>query len=237
MRVPDNAYRYRVDVPIEEYFQDWGRMLGQMHHLAKSYLPKNNLEVRPDWFELHSAKSLYEEQMEESLPTVHSKIQAFWLELQALQRDDNSYGLIHGDFNDGNFTIDYENGDMTVFDFDDCCYFWFAYELGSAWEGGIGRTMFQGLKKRQAFMKHYMEQVLEGYDRENSLSADWLSRLPMFIRLIQIEEFLHFFQYIDDNEDEEGQAELAYRIKCIEDDIPYMGFFDTIYSPAKPFSL
>ena len=35
-------------------------------------------------------------------------------------------------------------GDMTVFDFDDCCYFWFMYELASAWEGGIGRVEVHG---------------------------------------------------------------------------------------------
>jgi len=31
MRVPDNGYRYREDAPIGEYFQNWGRILGQIH--------------------------------------------------------------------------------------------------------------------------------------------------------------------------------------------------------------
>ena len=72
--------------------------------------------------------------------------------------------------------------------------------------------------------------------RENSLSAEWLACLPLFVRLIQVEEFLHFVQYIDEP-DEEMQAQLDYKIKCIEDDIPYMGFYDSIYSPERPFSL
>jgi hypothetical protein len=35
MRVPDNQYRYRTDAPIEEYFRNWGKILGQMHALTK----------------------------------------------------------------------------------------------------------------------------------------------------------------------------------------------------------
>ena len=86
-------------------------------------------------------------------------------------------------------------------------------------------------------MDHYMDQVMEGYSRENALPAErWMARLPMFVRLIQVEEFLHFVQYIDDP-DEEMQAQLDYKVKCIEDDLPYMGFFDSIYSPERPFSL
>lgn len=236
MRVPDNGYRYREDAPIEEYFQNWGRALGQIHALTKNYKPKNNQAKRPDWFEIHQSRVRVEALVPERLPIVRERIRSLLEQVRSLPKDRDSYGLIHGDFYDGNFTVDYTNGAITLFDFDDCCYFWFMYELASAWEGGVGRTMYRGLGERKAFMKHYMEQVMAGYDRENTLSADWLARLPLFVMLVQVEEFLHFVQYID-QPDKELQARLAYRIKCIEDDIPYMGFFDSIYSPERPFSL
>jgi Ser/Thr protein kinase RdoA (MazF antagonist) len=236
MRVPDNGYRYREGAPIEEYFQNWGRVLGQMHALAKDYQPASDQVTRPGWFEIHKSRLMIETQVPERLPVVRAQIRSLLEQILALPKDRDSYGLIHGDFNDGNFTVDYDNGDMTVFDFDDCCTFWFIYELASAWEGGIGRVMFRGLEERKVFMDRYMEQVMEGYNQENSLSAEWLARLPLFVRLIQVEEFLHFAQYIDEP-DEEMQAQLGYRVKCIEDGIPYMGFFDSIYSPERPFSL
>ena len=236
MRVPDNGYRYRPDAPIEEYFQNWGRILGRMHALAKSYRPISERVKRPLWSEIDSSRSMFSGRVPDRLAGVRDRIRSLLGEISALQQDRDSYGLIHGDFNDGNFTVDYSNGDMTVFDFDDCCYFWFIYELASAWEGGVGRVMFRGLKERQAFMAHYMEQVMAGYERENLLPAEWLARLPLFLRLIQIEEFLHFVQYIDDP-DQEMQAQLNYKIKCIEEEIPYLGFFSSIYSPDKPFSL
>jgi Ser/Thr protein kinase RdoA (MazF antagonist) len=60
--------------------------------------------------------------------------------------------------------------------------------------------MFRDLAGRKAFMDHYMEQVMEGYNGENSLSDEWLNRSPMFVRLIQVEEFLQIVRYIDDHE-------------------------------------
>ena len=233
MRVPDNGYRYREGVPIEEYFQNWGQVLGQMHRLAKTYQPLSDSVKRPEWHQWEDFKGF---PFGDVLPVVHKKYYQLIAELHALPKDKHSYGLIHNDFNDGNFTVDYDNGDITVFDFDDCCHFWFLFDLACAWEGGIGRVMFSPLAKRQDFMKRYMEQVLAGYARENTLQEEWLARLPLFLRLIQMQELVHYAQYLDEP-DEEIQSGLRYKIACIENDIPYLGFFDSIYSPGKPFSL
>ena len=235
-RVPDNNYRYRQDAPIEEYFQNWGAMLGRMHSLSQRYQNQDPKITRPDWFQLHSQKLDINAQIPDRYSIVKRQINRLLDEIHTLPKDPHSYGLIHGDFNDGNFTVDYSNGDMTVFDFDDSCYFWFVYELASAWEGGIGRAMFKDLPGRLKFMEHYMNEVLLGYNKWNALSDDWLERIPLFIKLIQVEEFLHYAQYIDDD-DAETQAHLRYLIACIEQDLPYMGFYAPIYSPEHPFSL
>ena len=233
MRVPDNGYRYREGIPIKEYFQNWGRTLGQMHRLTKTYQPPSASIRRPEWFawEYYSGFPYGER-----LPAIQKKYDELIAELHALPKDVDSYGLIHNDFNDGNFTVDYDNGDMTVFDFDDSCYFWFMYDIACAWEGGIGRAMFRPLAERKGFMDRYMEQVLSGYNRENTLSDEWLARLPLFLRLVQMQELMHFAQYLDDP-DEETQAGLRYKIHCIENDIPYLGFFDDVFSPERPFAL
>jgi Ser/Thr protein kinase RdoA (MazF antagonist) len=231
MRVPDNGYRYRQGAPIEEYFQNWGQVLGQMHRLAKTYQPLSEAIRRPEW---HYWEDFRAFPYGERLPTIQQKFDQLIAELHALPKDADSYGLIHNDFNDGNFTVDYDNGDITVFDFDDCCYFWFMYDIACAWEGGIGRTMFRPLEQRRVFMEHYMEEVLTGYHRENTLSDEWLMRLPLFLRLLQMQELIHFAKYLDEP-DEEIQAGLRYKITCIENDIPYLGFFDRIFSPDRPF--
>ena len=233
MRVPDNCYRYREGVPIEEYFQNWGQTLGQMHRLAKTYQPPSEPIKRPEW---HTWEYYSGFPYSERLPIVQKKYEQLIAELRALPNDADSYGLIHNDFNDGNFTVDYDNGDITVFDFDDSCYFWFMYDLACAWEGGIGRVMFRPLAERQDFMARYMEHVLTGYIRENTLSDEWLARLPLFLRLVQMQELMHYAQYLDEP-DEEIQAGLRYKTHCIEKDIPYLGFFDLVFSPERPFEL
>jgi len=236
MRVPDNGYRYREDAPIEEYFQNWGAILGQMHALSKTYQSLSDQVIRPEWFNLHAQRLDIDAAIPSELSVTHERICSLLDEIRSLPRDEAGFGLIHGDFNDGNFTVDYSNGNITVFDFDDSCYFWFAYELAAAWEGGIGRVMFRPLENRKAFMSHYMDQVFEGYNRENHLPKEWVERIPLFIRLIQVEEFLHFVRYYDDP-DEETRAHLNYLITCIDQELPYMGFFDPVFSPQHPFLL
>lgn len=236
MRVPDNQYRYREDVPIEEYFQNWGAALGKMHRLSRKYHPPSSTICRPDWFELHAEKLDLDHMIPATLPLVREQLERLLDDIRGLPRDREGFGLIHGDFNDGNFTVDYTNGDLTIFDFDDSCYFWFAYELAAAWEGGIGRVMFQGLEKRRTFMDDYMGHVLRGYQGENSLPDQWLEQIPLFIKLIQAEEFLHYVRYFP-TQDPETSAHLRYLIACIERDLPYMGFYESIYSHEKPFLL
>lgn len=237
MRVPDNGYRYREGVPIEEYYQNWGNILGQMHRLAQVYEPSNIMTKRPDWFEIHADKLNIDYLIPEEFPIVKKRIHDLLDDIRGLPIAGDNYGLIHGDFNDGNFTVDYENGDITVFDFDDCCYFWYAYELAAAWEGGIGRTMFAELDDRKRFMDLYMENVYKGYARENKITEECLAQIPLFIKLIQVEEFLHYVQYLNNKDDVEVQQHLNYLMACIEQDLPYMGFFDPIFSPETPFSM
>lgn len=236
MRMPDNDYRYRPGVPLVEYFHNWGRVLGQMHALTKEYRPESAAETRPEWFELHRPRLAAVDRLPPRLGRLAGAIRAHIEALRALPRDGDSFGLIHGDFNDGNFTVDYDNGDITAFDFDDCCYFWFIYELATAWESGVGCVLSAGLEKRREFMGRYFDQVMEGYAQENTLPAAWMERLPLFLRLVQIEEYLHFSRYLD-NADERMQGRLAYKQRCIEEGIPYLGFLDPLYDPQKPFSL
>jgi Ser/Thr protein kinase RdoA (MazF antagonist) len=233
MRVPDNHYRYREGVPIQEYYENWGQVLGQIHRLTKSYHPPSEAFRRPEWYVWEPFTGF---PMGGRYPKIQEKYDQLLSELHSLPKDVDSYGLIHFDFNDGNFTVDYDNGEITVFDFDDCCYFWFMYDLACAWEGGMGRTMYKSLVERQAYMERYMEHVMAGYTCENTLSNAWLNRMPLFLRLIQMQEWMYYAQTLD-GPDEDIQAGLRYKTHCITEDIPFLGFFDPIFNPEKPFKI
>ncbi|MCU0521940.1 MAG: phosphotransferase [Anaerolineae bacterium] len=234
-RMPDNDYRYREGAPQEEYFGHWGTMLGRMHQVAMHYSPPAGVEPRPDLPAILDFEPI-EAKVPARLPQVRAKLETLLEELRSLPRTPDGYGMIHADFNDGNFTVDPASGDLTVFDFDDCCYGWFVYELASAWESGVGWVLSRNLSDRRAFMERYFGQVLDAYRRETLLPDRWLALLPLFLRVVQMQELVYYLQYLD-GPDEDIRAGLAYKIRCVVDDIPYLGFFDPIYDPRTPFRL
>lgn len=240
MRVPDNHYRYREGGTLEEYCQNWGQILGQMHRLTRQYVPRSPARTRPNWVDLYPPGRI-RSCIPPAWTVIHRKFSELFSRLSALPKPPDAYGLIHADMNDGNFCVNYENGDITLFDFDDCSYGWFVYELASAWEGFMGRAMFQPEPaKRKELMDHYFEEILKGYQRENSLDAFWLEQLPLFIKVIEMESLVGRMEYWQNDGPEippEDQGEVDYLIHCITHDIPYMGLFDAVFSPEHPFSL
>ena len=63
-----------------------------------------------------------------------------------------------------------------------------------------------------------------------------LEKLPLFIQVNLMAGIVDAFEVMRNNgEEPECDEELSYRIKCLEDDIPYMGFFHEIYSCEEPF--
>jgi Ser/Thr protein kinase RdoA (MazF antagonist) len=240
MRVPDNQYRYRPGASIDEYCQNWGQMLGQMHRLAMQFRPVSDSRRRPDWLAVHGHDRV-ERYISEKLQVIREKFHHLLDVLQTLPTPAGAFGLIHSDFNDGNFTIDYSNGDLTVFDFDDACYGWYIYELACAWEGGVGRTMFEpDASKRKAAMGHYFAQVMAGYEREHTLSEEWMKLLPTFIKVVEMESLVETLAYFADNDlpiPEDEQGRLAYLARCIEDNIPYLGLYHPVFSHQHPFEL
>ncbi len=238
MRLPDNGYRYREGVPIGEYFQNWGATLGKMHALTKGYVPLRPDIRRPTWLEMHPAGEV-ERIIPEEMPLVREKFKRLLAEVGRLPTPADAYGLVHADFNDGNFCVDYSNGDLTVFDFDDACYGWFGKELADAWDSGVGGASRQpDVQKRKDAMGRYMDQVMLGYDRENSLDPAWLEQLPFFMKVIEMDALLCRLGYALDNDVPLEEAGVVnYLIRCIEEDIPYLGLYDPIFSPEHPFSI
>lgn len=63
-----------------------------------------------------------------------------------------------------------------------------------------------------------------------------LERLPLFIQVTLMENIVDAFEGMHNiGKEPECDEELSYLIKCMEDDIPYKGFFHEIYSCDEPF--
>lgn len=231
----ENNYRYRQGVPISEYYYNCGKVLGKLHRISKEYRP---VHPRHQFFDKYNAAYL-DQVIPASLSALRQKLAGLLATLEELRKDRASYGMVHFDYGDGNYAIDFDTGRITVFDFDDSCFCWYLYDLASVWRNGTGWIQFEpDAGKRAAFMKDYFETVLAGYRSETPLADADLEKLPLFIQVVLMENIVAEFEWMQINGAEhEPDEKLTYLIKCMEDDIAYLGFFHEIYACEAPFSL
>lgn len=229
----ENNYRYRDGIPLNEYFYNCGKVLGKMHHLSKRYVPVHH---RYSFFDKYNADYI-DRLIPDSLPLLKEKLAELLKTLEELDKTRESFGMVHFDYSDGNYMIDFDTGQITVFDFDNSCFCWYMYDLANVWTHGVGWIQFeQDAEKRRKFMEDYFETVLAGYKSETQIESSMLEKLPLFINVSIMEGIIDAFEVMRNNGKEpECDEGLAYLLKCIEDDIPYKGFFHWIYSSENPF--
>lgn len=160
-----------------EMYQRWGRTMGRMHQLAKTYLPKEPAIRRAGWSEddilAHITQYL------KGQTQVLGKIQAMLAWMAGLHQDTDSYGLIHADLTDVNYFVN--DGRITVFDFDDCIYHWFVYDIAVVLYENLEWLPQLGMD-RDDFGSFFWKHFYAGYAVENKLDAYWLDQIPAFMK-------------------------------------------------------
>jgi Ser/Thr protein kinase RdoA (MazF antagonist) len=204
-------------------FETYGRTLGRIHALTKSYQPTNAAWKRPEWDDPAI------QDIERNLPPTETKVLGRYRELiehlRTLPRDRDSYGLIHFDAHGGNFLVD-EAGRITLFDFDDCSYGWFIYDIAIA----LFYLVF-GRQDAPAFTEEFMSHFLKGYRSENRLDPEWLREIPHFLKMREIDLYAVVHRSFDvSNLDDPWCARYMHNRKDrIEHGVPYIDFdFETL---------
>ncbi|MGD8979423.1 MAG: phosphotransferase, partial [candidate division WOR-3 bacterium] len=108
------------------FLEKWGSIVGRLHALSKKYVPDPHTKRRHDW----SSQDLIE-RAKKYVPRHHSaiinSIADISQQIDGLPKTKDTYGLIHCDLNPTNFF--YNDGEITIFDFDDCCYNYFLHDI------------------------------------------------------------------------------------------------------------
>lgn len=191
MQLAENGYRYREGVSLTEYFYNCGKTLGKIHQLSKEYQP---LHARYHFKDKYN-KEYIEMLLPESLSVVKHKIVDILKELEKISKDNEVYGMVHFDYSDGNYHIDFDNGNITVYDFDNCCYAWYMYDLAELWLHGEGWIMNEtDAQKRKQFMEKYFAEILRGYRTETEIDDEIVMKLPLFIQANHIELLVDAFE-------------------------------------------
>lgn len=220
MLISDNGYEYREGASIKEYFYNTGKTLGKIHALSKRYEPVHR---RPQYFDKYNMAyidSLIPDTYLDLKHAIARRLESF----RALPQDRSSCGLVHFDYSDGNYHIDMSNGNITVFDFDNCMSCWYMFDLANLWTHGEGWFYhIEDASERARGMKRYFELILEGYRSETSVSDDMLAKLPLFIDMVLIENIVDEFECCQRAGEEVDYEDIEDAAECLVKDIPYAG--------------
>jgi Ser/Thr protein kinase RdoA (MazF antagonist) len=200
--------------------ENYGRLLGRIHALSKTYTPGDPAWQRPQWDDTVMLD------IEANLPASETRaLEAFHkivAHIETLPKDPQGFGLIHFDAHPANMFAT-EDGQLTLFDFDDCCYGWYIYDIAmvlfynvmDAWEDG----------REAEFTRHFMTHFLNGYTQETDLDPKWLKELPWFLKLREVDLYALIHRDFDlDDLDEWCARYMRGRKQRIENNLPYIDF-------------
>ena len=222
MLLADNAYRYRDGAPLSEYFFNTGKTLGKIHALSKVYEPVAD-HRRPDYFDKYNMKYLGH-LIPDKYSELKSAIAACLETFHALPTDAQSYGLVHFDFSDGNYHIDMDTGAITVFDFDNCLYCWYMFDLANLWLHNEGWARQEpDPHKRFKLMQLCFDLQLQGYKTETELPDELLEKLPLFIDMVLIENIVDEFECAAREGEDVDYEDIEDAAECLIHEIPYAG--------------
>ena len=221
MLLSDNGYRYREGAPLSELFYNMGKTIGAIHRLSKEYHAVHKRQQYFDKYDMEYINKLIPETYAELKAAIADRLEKF----RALPMDAESYGLVHFDFSDGNYHVDYSDGAITTFDFDNCIYCWYMFDLANLWTHGVGWGMWieDGEERLKYLKENYFAVVLEGYRSETSLPENMLEQLQLFIDMVHIENIVDEFECAVREGEEVDPEDIEDAAKCLVENIPYAG--------------
>jgi len=196
----------------------YGKLIGRMHALTKDFQPSHPEWKRPQWndeimLDIHR-------NLPESEAPVKSKFDELVKHISLLEKNRENFGLVHFDAHAGNFFVN-ENGNITLFDFDDCCYHWFSNDVAI-----VLFYMIRGTDDQSEFVDDFMAHFLKGYQQENIFATDWLKQIPMFLKLREIDLYSVIHRSFDVNNLQDRWAAffMKNRKERILNDVPFLDF-------------
>ena len=200
-----------------EFVEHYGQVIGRLHALTKDYAPADPSWRRPNW-NSHGNLDLAD-WLPASEAIALSKFQTLMPHIEGLPIDQDGYGLIHQDAHGANFYV--HEGQITLFDFDDCVYGWFIYDIAMVL---FYAAMWQ--EDKTAFTEEFMGNFFRGYSSENQLDTIWLKELPYFLKLREIDLYavIHRSMDVENLDDPWCEGYMRGRGDKIKNDEPYIKF-------------
>ena len=151
----------------DSFLREWGTSLARLHQASQS-APRLN---RWQWCEEHLMASAHA-LLPASDTSLRYEFDAVTDRISQLPRDASSFGMTHSDYGPGNLHYCPGRG-ITTFDFGNCCYHWFMWDLA------VGLRWLSSLPDAARLSAC----VLDGYQRVLPITPESMAYMPWFIRL------------------------------------------------------
>ncbi|MBN1310766.1 MAG: phosphotransferase [Anaerolineae bacterium] len=200
-------------------YETYGQLVGRIHALSKVYTPSDPAIRRHAWNHPQNLDALNWLPAGETVPI--ERFHQVTNHLEELPRDVGSYGLIHQDAHSGNFFVD-DDGQITLFDFDDCVYAWYVYDIAM-----VVFYMVVNHPDPDGLIQAFWPRFWAGYCAENTLDPGWLAEIPWFLKLREIDLYALHFRSFEDVHDIDAPWSRQYmdgRKARIEGDVPLVAF-------------
>lgn len=160
-----------------EIFHELGKITGKLHRSSEKFMSEKNQRI--DWKDNYYLKNF-----DSFVPVNEGK--AISLEeqvkkIEKLSKSRNTFGLIHGDINVGNFFVD--KSKITLFDFDECQNSWFIEDIAIQLFYTVYVMCDDSIEERNNKAKEFMQHFLKGYELEKSIDIEMLKLIPQFLML------------------------------------------------------
>lgn len=203
----------------EKAYELLGEVIGRMHRLTQEFHFSHHTFSRRAWDHevLEVSQFLPADEVH-----IQEKLQQLLVEIGTLPQERDSFGLIHTDAHWGNLFLHHES--LKIFDFDDSAYMWFINDIAIIIFYGI-MDRYPGLSEEQ-HVAMILKSLLKGYRREHTLSKEWIQRIPLFLKLREIDLYMviHRSFDVENLEDEWCKSYMDGRRERIEHDVPYLDF-------------
>ncbi|WP_342561680.1 phosphotransferase [Paenibacillus sp. FSL R7-0345] len=208
-------------LPLKEWdgevFKMLGRVIGRLHKAGERYEQQHGrAEQIKDWTENREYQFLQSIPPEETL--IRAAAQEVLQKLQAISRDGENYGIIHGDIWLENVLAWGET--LTLIDFQDCERHYYLYDLAVPLYSAL-EFSFAGQGNIRDYGQRLAESLLTGYLEEHTLTSEMLGHLPLLLQLKELFVYNLMHLYFNKKELSEEQIRILnlYRMR-IEHGIP-----------------
>lgn len=203
--------------------ESYGEQLGKMHFHTQYFQPLFSTRKRPEWDD--PIFDYVDQYLPESDWIIREKYKAICRHVNMIPKTVETYGLIHQDAHGANLFVD-EVGNITLFDFDDCCYSWFINDIAIVLFYMVSTT-----EEKVPLTIEFLSRFLRGYLRHFHLNFELLKEIPYFLKIREIELYSVIQRDFDLDaiDDRWVKRFMENRKFDIENDVPFIDLdFDSL---------